>query len=123
MHVTLVRPPLLFSRARPSNTVKVAPPLGMAYVAGSLRAEGHQVTCIDALGEALSQFRDSSFDPKLAEQGLSFTEILERIPSSSQVIGITSMFSFEWMYLIELIRAIRSRFPQQFIVLGGEHAT
>ena len=49
-HVTLIRPPVV----APIDTVNQqvgTPPLGLAYLAGSLKSEGHQVTTIDALGE------------------------------------------------------------------------
>ncbi|MEQ1877248.1 MAG: cobalamin-dependent protein, partial [Bdellovibrionia bacterium] len=122
-HVTLIRPPLMFPKFRPGGTVNVIPPLGIAYVAGTLRAAGVEVTCIDAPGLGLERFRESALDHRLTEQGLSLNEIIERIPPESSVIGISCMFSYEWFYMIELIRAIRARFPSQFVVLGGEHAT
>ena len=49
-HVTLIRPPVV----APIDTVNQqvgTPPLGMAYLAGSLKSQGHEVTAIDALGE------------------------------------------------------------------------
>jgi anaerobic magnesium-protoporphyrin IX monomethyl ester cyclase len=123
MKVALVRPPLLFPRSRPIETLKVAPPLGMAYVAGSLRSAGHQVDCVDAMGEALHRYRECAYDKTLNERGLGIEEIVGRISESAEIIGITSMFSFEWFYVIHLIRAIRKKFPDKMIVVGGEHAT
>ncbi|MEQ1878045.1 MAG: radical SAM protein [Bdellovibrionia bacterium] len=123
MRVSLVRPPLMFPRARPPETVKIAPPLGLAYVAGTLRAAGHEVICVDGQGEGLSKLRDSKLDLTLIERGLELQEIVARIPADTQVIGVSSMFSFEWFYMIELIRAIRAKFPAPFLVVGGEHAT
>src|SRR6185295_17346010 len=98
MQVTLLRPPLIFPRSRPAQTVKVAPPLGLAYVAGTLQRAGHSVSCIDALGEGLKKFRDCPLDPTLIERGLSLEETVDRIPESTDVIGVSSMFSFEWFY-------------------------
>lgn len=123
MQVTLVRPPLIFPRSRPAETVKIAPPLGLAYVAGTLREAGHTVHCIDALGEGLRRLRECPLDETLIERGLSIEEIVSRIPEATELIGVSSMFSFEWFYMIELLKAIRARFPTQFLVLGGEHAT
>ncbi len=121
--VTLVRPPLMFPKFRPEGSINVIPPLGIAYLAGTLRSAGHQVVCVDAPGEGLWSFRDSALDLRLTEQGLSMQEIVARIPEDSTVIGISCMFSYEWFYMIELIRAIRAKFPKPFLVLGGEHAT
>jgi anaerobic magnesium-protoporphyrin IX monomethyl ester cyclase len=95
----------------------------MAYLAGSLRSAGVAVTCIDGAGEALDQFRKCPLDSSLIENGLTIDEIVARIPPTTDVIGVSLMFSFEWFYSIELIRAIRLKFPRQFLVLGGEHAT
>ena len=49
-HVTLVRPPLLVSR----NTLQgpLTPPVGPAYLAGSILEAGQDVTIVDAVGEA-----------------------------------------------------------------------
>lgn len=123
MQVTLIRPPVLYPKFRPSAAVKPIAPLGLAYIAGSLRAAGYDVTCIDAAGEALHRFRICDLDPSLLQNGLNIPEIIDRIPESAQVVGISCMFSFDWFYVSEMIRAIRARFPEILIVLGGEHAT
>jgi anaerobic magnesium-protoporphyrin IX monomethyl ester cyclase len=123
MNITLIRPPVLFPKFRPSTAVNPIAPLGLAYIAGSLRAAGHEVRCIDATGEALKQFRICSLDQSLLENGLSLHEIIDRIPQDSKVIGISCMFSFDWFYVAELIRAVRARFSKALIVLGGEHAS
>jgi radical SAM superfamily enzyme YgiQ (UPF0313 family) len=122
-HVTLIRPPVLYPKFRPSSSVNAIPPLGLAYVAGALRGSGHEVTCVDAPGEAHTRFRICAQDPSLLQNGLNTPEIVARIPVSTEVIGISCMFSFDWFYIIELIREIRAKFPTQFLVLGGEHAT
>jgi anaerobic magnesium-protoporphyrin IX monomethyl ester cyclase len=122
-HVTLIRPPLMFPKFRPDGSINVIPPLGIAYLAATLRTAGHEITCIDSPGEALASFRESELDPRLVEQGLSLQQIVARIPENTQVIGLSCMFSYEWFYMIELIRAIRAQFPKPFLVLGGEHAT
>src|SRR6186997_1369919 len=118
--VTLIRPPALFTR---TCAINAAPALGVAYVAGTLRAHGHEVTCIDAPGEALERFRVCPEDPSLLENGLSIAEVVERIPATAEVIGVSCMFSFEWFHVIKLVQAIRARFPDRFLLLGGEHAT
>src|SRR3954463_6638893 len=122
-HVTLVRPPILFPKYCPSGTPSPTPPLGMAYLAGMLRAEGHGVTCVDAPGLAFKRVENCASDPGMFTVGLTLPQIVERIPRDTRVIGLTCMFSYDWFHVIELIRAIRARFPSQFIVLGGEHAT
>jgi hypothetical protein len=119
MHVTLLRGPILTSVFRPHPFPNALAPLGMAYLAGSLRSAGVGVTCIDGAGEALDQFRKCPLDSSLIENGLTIDEIVARIPPATNVIGVSLMFSFEWFYSIELIRAIRLKFPTQFLVFGG----
>jgi len=54
---------------------------------------------------------------------LPFDEIVARIPSDTDVIGVSCMFSNAWYPTRDLLVAIRARLPQAWIVLGGEHAT
>ncbi|MEQ1878728.1 MAG: radical SAM protein [Bdellovibrionia bacterium] len=122
-HVTLIRGPVLFPKFRPSGVVNPVPPIGVAYLAGAVRVAGHQVTCIDAAGEGLDQFRVCPLDDRLLENGLSMDAIVARIPASSTVIAISCMFSIDWFYMLKLIRMIRTKFPSQFLIVGGEHVT
>ena len=46
--VTLVRPPSIVLAGATSGFL--TPPIGLAYIGGSLRNEGHKVTIIDAVG-------------------------------------------------------------------------
>ena len=45
------------------------------------------------------------------------------IPKNVRVIGFSTMFSGEWPIHRRLIEAVRRRFPDAFLVAGGEHAT
>src|SRR5690242_509735 len=119
-HLTLIRPPLVATRG--SYSVTIAPPLGLAYVAAALEEAGHALAVIDALGEAPESYRGAAY-PGLMAYGLSIDEIVERIPPGTQGIGLSVMFSQQWPHVEALARAIRSRFPQVPIFVGGEHAT
>ncbi|MEQ1878046.1 MAG: radical SAM protein, partial [Bdellovibrionia bacterium] len=121
--VALIRGAGIFPKFRPSGITSAIPPLGLAYVAGSVRAAGYDVTCIDASGESLGSVRTCTFDNRFFESGLTIEEITERIPKNISVIGVSCMFSLEWFYVLELVREIRAKFPRAFIVLGGEHVT
>lgn len=55
--------------------------------------------------------------------GVEIDEIVESIDSDSSVIGISSMFSNEYLIVRELIKKIKKRYPDKILVLGGEHAT
>lgn len=118
-HLTLIRPALV-STPR-SYSVIIAPPLGLAYVAAALEEAGHDLTVIDALGEAPETLRPSAY-PGLLAYGLSNEEVIDRIPPDTQAVGLSVMFSQQWPHVEALSRAIHARLPQVPIFVGGEHA-
>ena len=100
------------------------PPLGLAYLVGVLRKQGHQVTPLDAVGEDLNRFHEFKRNKtRLSVIGLTDEEILNRVPKDSEIIGISLMFSNEWIHHKHLVRKICKKFPKTKVVLGGEHAT
>jgi len=117
--ITLIRPPAVSSRH--AYSVGIVPPLGPAYVAAALEAAGHEVVVIDALGEA-PLARHPSAHPMLVAHGLTIAEIVARIPSDVQGIGVSVMFSQQWPHVAAILRAVRVAFPCLPIFLGGEHA-
>ena len=119
-HITLVRPPALISRY--SNTGPLTPPIGLAYIAGSLIEAGHSVNIVDSIGE--DPFKITPlFDNKMLATGLLMQEIVERIPSHTDLIVISCMFSHEWPYTHRLVDSIKATFPSVLILAGGEHIT
>jgi radical SAM superfamily enzyme YgiQ (UPF0313 family) len=100
-----------------------APPLGIAYLASSLIACGHDVGIVDALGEALDRYTRVPHLLTGLRHGLTDDEIVARIPTGTQVIGVSVMFSLEWPFTRNLLLAIRRSFPRAIIVAGGEHIT
>jgi len=119
-HITLLRPPILISRY--SLEGPVTPPIGLAYLASTLRKAGHAVTIIDAVGEAPLKIAEL-FGGRMLATGLMIPEIVERIPRHSDVIGVTCMFSHEWPYVSEAVKAVKDAMPSVPIVAGGEHIT
>ncbi|MCZ6672125.1 MAG: radical SAM protein, partial [Verrucomicrobia bacterium] len=116
--ITLIRPPatdvLRFA------TTSISPPIGLAYIAGALESAGYSVGIVDAVGE----------NPKTITRGfkgfligLRIEEMVERIDVSTQLIGISTIFTHEWPIVVMLIRLIRKRFPDVPIMVGGEHVT
>jgi radical SAM superfamily enzyme YgiQ (UPF0313 family) len=100
------------------------PPIGLAYIAAVLRDAGHHVDVIDSVGEAIEQFEDfESPAGTLRRIGLSIPEILDRIHPDTRVVGITNMFVHEWGTVRELVEAVKARFPDVVVVLGGDNAT
>lgn len=99
-----------------------APPIGIAYLGGTLRSAGIRYQVIDAVGENIDQILPLDYCDGYAI-GLSMDEIVARIDPHADIIGLSCMFSSSWPYDHRLIRKIRERFPDAWIVLGGEHAT
>lgn len=100
------------------------PPIGLAYVAAAVRNAGHDVQLIDAPGEAMEQW--VPFDTPMGEMhriGLSPEEIVARVDERASVIGVTNMFQHEWPQVRSLVPLLRERFPEAYIVLGGENPT
>ncbi len=118
--ITLIRPATVSSVH--AYSIPITPPIGVAYLAGSLEQAGHRVAIVDALGEAPLQQSDTCH-PRLRAHGLSIADIVARIDPATDIIGVSAMFSQEWPHTEQLILAIRERFAQVPIVLGGEHAT
>lgn len=118
--VCLIRPPMFDLRYR--ATTVTCPPIGLAYVAGSAHAAGHEVVVIDAVGEAPDQVVPTG-DGTFTTRGLTGDQIIERIPPDSDVLAVSCMFSQDWPNLRDLLLRVRARFPGVAIVGGGEHVT
>lgn len=99
------------------------PPLGLAYMAAAVKAAGFPCHVIDGTAEALDGISPYPDRSDFMAQGLSFEEIVRRIPPESDAIGISCMFSTLWPLTNRLAMRIRERFPAALMVLGGEHGT
>jgi anaerobic magnesium-protoporphyrin IX monomethyl ester cyclase len=121
MHVTLIRPPLVIPRSAP-RMLAGTPPIGVALLAAVVEQAGHAVTAIDAYGEAPAAFSDIDHG-NLSIAGLTADEIARRIPADTDVIGVSCMFSQEWLYAKRVIAAAQAAAPGATVIVGGEHAT
>ena len=97
--ITLIRPPVLV--AKWAHTTPTCPPIGLAYLAGSLVESGMTVKVVDAIGNASEQMLPTD-DARFLSHGQSTDEIIDRIDPATKVIGISCMFSHEW----PLVRAL-----------------
>jgi radical SAM superfamily enzyme YgiQ (UPF0313 family) len=118
--VALIRPPSVV--ARYAATLNATPPLGVAYLAGSLTAAGHEVQVIDAVGEAPERL-SPAHRPQVKLNGLGLEETAARVRNDADLIGISSQFSHEWPAVRTLIEILARRFPSTPIVCGGEHVS
>lgn len=99
------------------------PPLGLAYVAGTLREAGFEYRVVDATGEALDAVSPYPDREDFMVQGLAPDELVARVPADSEVVGISCMFSTLWPLTNRVARAVREKLPDALLVLGGEHGT
>lgn len=118
--VSLIRPPVLVPKV--ALTAPTCPPVGLAYIAATLRAQGHSVQLVDAVGAAVDQFQPGP-DESFLTHGLSIEQIVARIAPDTEVIGVSAMFSHEWPVIRPLIAGLAERCPDALVVVGGEHAT
>lgn len=121
MHVALIRPPKITSDFSP-HTQSGVPPIALACLAAVLEEAGHDVTVIDAYGEAPSRAADVP-GTNLNTVGLTADEIAARVPADADVIGLTCMFSQDWLYAKRVIAAVHAVAPRAPILVGGEHVT
>jgi radical SAM superfamily enzyme YgiQ (UPF0313 family) len=119
MKICLIRPPIVCPKSHP--IVQMTPPIGLAYVAGSLREAKHEVTLIDGLAESFDTRHEWGDDCYL--YGLSIEQILSSIDADTDVIGVSAAFTFEWPLCRDLIGEIRKAFPNAKMIAGGEHIT
>tara|TARA_Y100000031_G_C8171751_1_gene362178 strand:- start:33 stop:434 length:402 start_codon:yes stop_codon:yes gene_type:complete len=120
--ITLINPPGLktFSGL---NMNTPAPPISLAYIAGTLKEAGIDFRVIDAAGEALDQIQPYEKRNDFMAQGLLPVEVVERIPTETSIVGVTCTFSSYWPIVRIIGDLIRERFPTALLVLGGEHGT
>lgn len=116
--IQILRPFAVYS----SNTYStpVTAPIGPAYLASILEKAGYKVDIIDALGEGIQQLNRSE-NGEYTFQGLTINEILDRVDPDFDALGISLMFSQDWVHHRELIEAIKGEYPKLTLIVGGEH--
>lgn len=120
--ITLINPPSPYSKL--GTSLLSIPPIGLAYIAGALEAADCEVDIVDGIGEWIdSDQRMSIGAERFHVQGGSVSQIVERVPRDSVVIGISCMFMHHWPVVKLIIRELRDRYPDVPIILGGENAT
>ncbi|MBF0196838.1 MAG: B12-binding domain-containing radical SAM protein [Planctomycetes bacterium] len=119
--ITLIRPPIVSSKA--SFSAPATPPLGLAYLSAALKKENFKVCPIDALGLDIETYQEVDKDDVYLYRGLSIEKIIALIPEDSLMIGISCMFSQEWLFVIELLEGVHLKYPDIPIVVGGEHVS
>ncbi len=119
MKIQLIHPPVYINKSG-LTALRPSLPLGLAYIAAVLLEDGHDVGVVDALGLAPEQMVPEGDIWRL---GLAPEEIVARLADDTRAIAITSMWSYSWPIVRQLIHLLRARFPAIPIVCGGEHFT
>jgi len=119
MKVCLINPPRLMKPM--SAAMKPSPSLGLAFIAGALDKAGHQIQIIDAMAEAPDQY--IAFKDDIVQNGLTEEQIAAMIPLDIDVIGLSLMFSGNWLHNRILVDYLGEAFPKAVIIAGGEHLT
>jgi anaerobic magnesium-protoporphyrin IX monomethyl ester cyclase len=120
-HVTFVRNPIVAAAKSFNN--EATPCIAFAYLSAYIARRGYDYRLVDGIAEGLNQTWPLSTMPGFHCQGLTYDEILERIPADTDVIAFSAMFSGEWPVLRDLILYVRERHPHALFVAGGEHIT
>ena len=120
IRVQLLRPVSVFSKTAYSTPVML--PAGLAYVAAMAEKAGYPIDVIDAIGEDIENIGVTS-DGGSMRQGLDTERIVERVGVETRVLGVSMMFSQEWVEHRAIIQRIKQARPDLIIVAGGEHPT
>lgn len=120
--ITLINPPGIKLSAG-LQMQSPNPPLGLAYIAAAVKRAGLAYHVIDATGEALDTIRAYPGRSDFMVQGYSPREVAERVPDATDIVGIGCLFSTLWPLTCMIAEAVRARFPEALLVVGGEHGT
>ncbi len=122
-NICLIHPPG-FIAPKSLSYFEPIPPLGLAYIAGSLKAKGFPLQVIDAAGEAFEQrLPQQTTVGEIVAIGLTHSQIVDRIDHGTEIVGIANTFLHEWKFISELIPLIRKKFPTALLLMGGENTT
>ena len=85
------------------------PPIGLAYLAGSLEKNGIDYDLIDMTGEAFNQVTKLKGKENIWVLGLTNLQVIDRISMDTDIIGISCMFSMHWPLVRKLSKEIRKK--------------
>ncbi|WP_243358640.1 B12-binding domain-containing radical SAM protein [Fundidesulfovibrio terrae] len=118
--IFLVKPNILVRKGFVLQS-RMCPPIGLCYLAGTLRPHGHVVEILDTVAEAPDAVRP--YRETHQAYGLDDEQLLERIRRfSPDVVGIGG-FTSQTPRIREMVSRIKEAFPEVTVVLGGAAAT
>ena len=122
--VLLVMPPAVMEVGAAENMYNAnhAFNLGLAYLAGLLRQHDFTVSILDCLAE--DRFNVRSVDSEWQEVGLSNERIIDHVRAfGPDLVGVSIPFSCQHDLAMELIRQIKTAFPDIVLVAGANHVS
>ena len=117
--VMLIVPPMTYLTSM--ETIRLAQPVGISYIAGYLEKYGYVVKILDAHAQGYEN------QIKLGERtqvGLNKEEIIEEIKTfAPKIVGVSSMFSDQYYNTISVCEAAKEAIPNVVTCVGGVHPT
>jgi radical SAM superfamily enzyme YgiQ (UPF0313 family) len=110
----LINPNLVVQKNDLFTTGIVYMPIGLAYAVAAMSKEGLSVKVIDAFGQKPKQARENG---NFLVLGLYVDEILGMIPEDTKVVFVYAINLTNHISTIEIIRAIKARFPRIKVVV------
>lgn len=106
--ITLVNPNLVLQRHDMFTTGIVYMPVGLAYLAGSLRSHGFDCNVIDAFGENPARYR---LEGRFMTRGLTPEQVADRVDPESTAIVLYAINVTYHRALRSIARTLHRRFP------------
>lgn len=124
--VLLIRPPLTHDSFTADNAIRFDIPLGILYLAASLKNNNMEVCIYDSYVdleiEDLERIYKGSNGPYRI--GSSYETLLEKVQTAdSEIVGISCMFNKNIKEVIDISNLIKYHFPNKIIVVGGGAVT
>ncbi|MBF0409183.1 MAG: B12-binding domain-containing radical SAM protein [Candidatus Riflebacteria bacterium] len=122
MKILLIKPPTnhFKNTAPPVSGI----PLGLAYIASSLKATGHNVRIYDAIVNAPEERWDCRESENIICLGATFDEIADVVAEANpDVVGVTSQFTSQVGNVIKIAQTVKKVNQSIKVVVGGPHAT
>jgi anaerobic magnesium-protoporphyrin IX monomethyl ester cyclase len=119
MKIVFIRPPVVHMKKDFYGSIPGIPS-GLAYLAASVRAKGHDVDIVDGYGEAPHRFY--SFRGRYRARGLTPGEIADRIPMDSAA-GVSVHCATEHSMCLRIVKELKERVPRRPVIVGGYHTT
>jgi anaerobic magnesium-protoporphyrin IX monomethyl ester cyclase len=107
-----------------SLTQVLSPPLGLSYIAAICIEQGYNVETYDAIAEAPDSYNIFENFKDILVHGANFNHSFDTYKNRNlKIIGLTLMFTNNWLINKKLINEIRIIFPESIIIAGVEQAS